>query len=210
MNLKTSKLKQHKNNLENSVLLLYANEENQNREVFNKTKENLITNAENKKISIIKHLSNFLKRKVSTLLGKSVSMFLLFLIQFIIMYYPFAIIADYLFKSDFGGLGGYIVIFILDMIFIGLLNKYCKIPDYERINYINDLKFESSDLHLSFEEFKKETCLDQKTVNYIKNKMSVEFKNELYNKFNIKNEDISSLSYEDLFMYIDSTILGVN
>lgn len=94
----------HTNIIKNKILLDYNNYSEEKEEEFKKNQsDNLIYIQENK-IRVIDLLKRKLKENANSFLGTRLTIFTVFIVQLIIMYYPFYVIFKNIFSHDMIGL----------------------------------------------------------------------------------------------------------
>lgn len=135
-----------------------------------------------------------LKENANSFLGTRLTIFTVFIVQLIIMYYPFYVIFKNIFSHDMIGLSGYLFYFMLDLVFISYFLSKWKIKDRKEINRIKKLDYQSSKEYVSYDQFIELEKISDSIVKYLEHRSPKNFYNYLVEKYKV----ISILSYDKL------------
>lgn len=172
-------------------------------EKFEEAKKNKIAQLKSDKISCITVFSRWFRHYFRSKFSAGFTLFVFFMIQFFILYYPFVQITQLIIDRDFSGVSGYVLLLIAELIAIGLVSKHVRIVDHKKIKEIEEYRFIKSPYCLSLEQFKKEYVIDEKMKNYIINRMPHSLIKSLINSDQIDYNKLEKLTYLEVLEFVE-------
>lgn len=199
-------MKQHYDYILNEALLHYSKSEEINKNKFETEKNDKINKLKNDKISIFKWFNNVVQSKVKSVFGTKLTMWIVFIVQSCLTYYPFVYMIKFIFNSDVSGLGTYLVYFLINYLVVKFIGNKVLIVDHCRINEEKRRKFEDGVSHVRFSDFTKDNKVNERVLNYLKNRTPKRFINDLISDGIISYNEgkclSDNLTYEKLLNYM--------